>query len=58
MAWCLMGWFAVEEGIAETPVTVLRNRASLQSVMIPCTHDQPEMTALWTSGPVKGLGVP
>ncbi len=50
------GAVAVEEGAAETPVVVLRDTASGQSVLVAGTIDLPEKAALGTFVPIKGFG--
>lgn len=50
------GMVAVEEGEAETPITVLRDTASGQSLMIAGTIELPETAALGTFVPVEGFG--
>lgn len=50
------GMVAAEEGIDETPVMVLRDTASGQSLVVEGTVDLPETAALGIFVPVKGFG--
>lgn len=50
------GMVSVEEGMAETPVTVLRDTAAGQSVMVEGTIELPETAALGTFVPIEGFG--
>ena len=50
------GTVAVGEGMVETPLTVLRDTASGQSVMVAGTINLPETAALWTFVPIDGFG--
>lgn len=50
------GMVAVEEGVAETPVNVLRDTASGQSVMVAGSIDLLETSALGTFVAIEGFG--
>ena len=50
------GAVAVEQGKPEAPVTVLRDTASGQSVLVAGTLDLPESSAVGTVVPIKGFG--
>ncbi|KAK0144590.1 Retrovirus-related Pol polyprotein from transposon 412 [Merluccius polli] len=50
------GMVAVGEGMVETPLTVLRDTASGQSVMVAGTINLPETAALGTFVPIEGFG--